>query len=127
MKIHRTFDKSLINSILTQPDILPQFFEVRGDPERHPNVYFLKAKSGLFVCTKTGDEMNCHAAIPAENRGLQAYKDVKAAIKWVWANTDCERITTRADKTKKHLLHFNGKLLNRINEDETYIHYEVNR
>lgn len=123
----RTFDQDYINSILSQSDILPVFFIVKGDPKEYPDIYFLKCESGLFPCVKVQKEMRCHAAIPKDKRGLQAYKDVKKAIEWVFENTDCERITTKADKTKKHLLHFNGKLFQRVKEDEEFIYYEVKR
>lgn len=93
----------------------------------YPDIYFLKGNTGLFPCAKNGLEMKCHAAIPKDSRGKDAYKDVKKAIQWVFDNTDCDRITTKADKTKKHLLHFNGKLFTRVKEDDEYCYYEAKR
>lgn len=125
--MRRVYDRDLINSYLTQPDILPEFFTVQGSPEDHQNVFFLLGKAGLFVCIKTGSAMDCHAAIPKDARGREAYQDAKNLIQWVFANTECKRITTRADKTKKHLLHFNAKILTRTGQDENYVYYEATK
>lgn len=70
--------------------------------------------------------MSAHAAIPKGARGRDALIDGRNLIKWVAENTDCKKLTTRADKTKKHLLHYNAKLLTRTGEDDEYIFYEVN-
>lgn len=125
--MRRVFDRELINSYLTQPDILPAFFKVNGDPKDYPDICFLEGKAGLFVCVRKGDAWSCHAAIPKGARGRDAYQDVKDGIRWLFDNTDCAKIVTRADKTKKHLLHFNGKLLTRTGEDNQYVYYEATR
>lgn len=123
----RTYDRDLINSFLTQADILPAFFKVSGDPKEHTDVYFMLGSVALFVCIKQGGDMNCHAAVPKGVRGKDAYTDARNLIAWIFNQTDCDRVVTRADKTKKHLLHFNGKLLNRTGEDDEFIYYEVKR
>lgn len=82
---------------------------------------------GLFPCVKHGETMSAHAAIPKGVRGKDAYQDGRNLIKWVFKHTDCTKLTTRADKTKKHLLHFNAKLLERTGEDNTFVYYEANK
>ena len=123
----RIYDRELINSFLSQEDILPQFFLISGNPEKYQDIYFLLGDVSLFPCVKKRDEMHCHAAVPKGVRGSAAFKDAKAAIQWVFDNTDCKKVCTKADRNKKHLHHFNGKILNRVSEDDQYIYYEVTR
>jgi hypothetical protein len=123
----RTFDRDVINSFLSQEDILPEFCLIKGDPKDFSDIYFMLGKAGLFPCVKHGKAMSAHAAFPKDARGRDALIDGRNLIKWVFDNTDCKTLTTRADKTKKHLLHYNAKLLKRSGEDGTYIYYEVKR
>jgi hypothetical protein len=125
--VKRIFDSDVINSFLLQDDILPAFCTISGDPKKFPDIYFMLGKAGLFPCVKHGDVMSAHAAIPKGARGRDAIIDGRNLIKWVFANTDCKKLTTRAYKTQKHLLHYNAKLLDRAGEDDTYIYYEVTK
>lgn len=121
----RTYDLEVINFYLKQPDILPQFKIAETRHVYDPNFYFMLGNTGLWPCYKQGEVMDCHAAILWKDRGKAAIEEAKELIKWVFSNTDCTKITTRAKKTKKHLLHFNAKILDRCGEDEAYVYYEV--
>lgn len=123
----RTFDKKLINCLLSEPDIQSEFPLLKGNPLDYPDIYFLLCESGLFCCVKNGELMSCHAAITRKKRGKQALLDARSMVDWVLENTDCERVISQADRTKKHLLHFNAKVGTRFDEDEKYIYYEVTR
>lgn len=121
----RIYDLDVINSYLKQPDILPEFFIAEPVHIYRLDVFFMLGNAGLFVCIQKGKDMDCHAAIPHENRGKKAVDDCKALIDWVFTHTACNRVVTRADKTKRHLLVFNAKILTRCGVDDKYVHYEV--
>lgn len=123
----RTFDKGLINRILSEADIRAEFPQIKCDPKQYEDIYFLLCDSGLFCCVKRGEVMSCHAAITKIKRGKQALLDAREMVEWVLTNTDCERVISRADKTKKHLLHFNAKIGTRFDEDKDFIYYEVRK
>ena len=118
----RITNLALINSFLEHD---PAFGKIhRAD---HPDIYFLYERGvGLFPGVMKGDSMSLHACINPECRGKRAVEAAKSCIEWVFSNTKAKRITTRADKTKRHLLIFNGLILTRTHEDETYVYYEVN-
>ena len=108
-------------------DILPEFFIA---DERHIynlNLYFLLGRWGLFPCLRIGNSMECHAAIPYKHRGKKALEDARGVIKWVFDKTHCLKVVTKCKRSTKNRQAFNAMILNRVNTDDTWVHYEVSK
>ena len=120
----RTYDADLINSYIADD---PAFFRVK-DPHDFPNVVFLHCEGvGIFPGIIRGDEFHAHACVIPHSRGRAAVHAVKEGIRWVFENLPVDRITTKADRTKRHLLMFNATCFNRTHADEKYVYYEVRK
>lgn len=122
--IERTTDSDLINRYLSDD---PAFFRVK-DAEKFKHVYFLHAPGiGVFPGILKGAEMHMHACVKPEKRGREAVKAAKQCIEWIFSNTPAQKVTTKAEKSKRHLRMFNALILVKIREDQKYAYYEVCR
>lgn len=122
--IERTFDDALINSIIGND---PEFCIIRNAKEL-PQLYFMHAPGvGMFPSVFIGGEMDMHACIYKESRGKKAVLAALECFEWVFKNTNARKITTKVRKENRSARMFAAYLMERIDECDGWIYYEVPR
>jgi len=114
--IERTHDMSLVNRIVKHPKIWNSLTDDAQDKYWYPlddaNIHWLLV---LIECIPAGVFMvhrhnqicwEIHTAILPEYWGERAREAAKAVLKYLFTNTDCEKLITNVPETNKAALRY---------------------
>jgi RimJ/RimL family protein N-acetyltransferase len=106
MTFERTTDYALIRNIITDPKVWPWVGdETCSDPlqfeaNEDPRIWYVLAKTepgrlvGLFTLLPENSVCwELHVALLPESWGGLSHEAEEQFVPWVWAHTDCQRIT----------------------------------
>ena len=99
--LKRSFDSEFINSVLNHPEVR-EGAEIGVDADvseivDNPVNFLLVNEHGGFIYVNLGDGMyEVHTQFLPEGRGMSAYHAAKESVRWMFINTDCLRIISKA-------------------------------
>ena len=110
MDIHLSYDWDTITSIITSPEnweyMSDDFDELEGftPPKGDDKYYLLDGRGGLFMFYFISPiHAQAHVCALRHARGLKAVNSQKSAIKWIFQNTDCLKITALIPEFNKRV------------------------
>ena len=111
--INRTFDYRIVKRILNH------------DPWISNKVIYLLDDGNLWSLHKDGDYLRIHANM-VNKKGKDVIESAKAAFKWIFNNTDTQKIVARIPKENRKACFIARQCMNFISDDDRR-HYEVNK
>jgi hypothetical protein len=106
MMLKRTMDASFLNSIANNPEVRPHLggngpLDLSGFL-RNPENVGLQGEHGGFVVTKLEHGVyECHSMFLPEARGIGTKEAMTEGLRYMFVNTDCIEIVTKAPQGNK--------------------------
>ena len=128
--LKRTFDAEFINGVLNHPDVKDgsetyDGFDVTELVNNAANVILINDFGG-FIYTGLGNGMyEVHSQFLPEGRGVKAYHAAVESVRWMFVNTDCIRIISKAKPENEGACQLADKVLGRKGFNGVYNYYSL--
>lgn len=126
----RSFDYQFIESVITHPSVIKgarwkDGLTIQPVVENLNNYLLVNEFGGFIVVNQLPTVYECHTQFLPEGRGPQVRDAVKDAFDYMFINTDCERITTRAYKDNFASVKLSREFFTEEGETNEYFYYSL--
>jgi transcriptional regulator of aromatic amino acid metabolism len=128
--IKRTYNAEFINSVINHPSViegteLKELADVSAIAADLRNHILVNEFGGFLVIKAMEGVYECHTQFLPEGRGQLAVEAVQEAMRYMFLETDCQRIITKVNVNNKAVRLFAGQFFKKRGTNGTHDYYSL--